>query len=153
MTNKANVYDPELAASLRAKEMREDKVLASRKPAKGALTETSGLDAGDVRGTRIVKPSFNPSVRLKPHIGVIMADAYTVIAEEFRVLRQKVENGEELTPSETRKFVQMADTMAKLAREEREQEKKTDPAQLSDEELVLLAQEAAVALGSGDDEM
>ena len=80
-----------------------------------------------------------------------MADAYTVIAEEFRQLRQKVEMGEELTPSETRKFVQMADTVAKLAREEREQEKKTDPAQLSDEELIILAKEAAEALESGDD--
>ena len=90
-------------------------------------------------------------MRLKPHIGVIMADAYTVIAEEFRVLRQRVENGEELTPSETRKFVHMADTITKLAREEREQEKKTDPTQLSDEDLLLVLDDAVKTLAEGND--
>ena len=151
MSKKAISRKPELCAADRRRAMREDKTEASSQPVKGGLTESSGLDTRDIRGTRIVKPSFNPSVRLKPHIGIIMADAYTVIAEEFRQLRQKVEMGEELTPSETRKFVQMADTVAKLAREEREQEKKTDPAQLSDEELLILAKEAAEALESGDD--
>ena len=134
--------------------MRDDSgTIASNKPVEGSISEASGLDTRDIRGTRIVKPSFNPSVRLKPHIGVIMADAYTVIAEEFRVLRQKVEMGEELTPAETRKFVQMADTMAKLAREEREQEKKSDPAQLSDEDLLILMKDAAEALETDDDDV
>ena len=143
---------PELHAELRAKKFADGPdILASNRPAHGSLTETSGLSLSDVKGKRIVNPQFNPSVRLKPHIGVIMADAYTVIAEEFRVLRQRVENGEELTPSETRKFVQMADTMTKLAREELEQEKKTDPTQLSDEDLLLVLDDAVKTLADGND--
>lgn len=144
---------PEIHAELRAKHFAADpEVLASNRPVAGSLTETSGLSLSDVKGKKkIVNPSFSPSVRLKPHIGVIMADAYTVIAEEFRVLRQRVEMGEELSPSETRKFVQMADTMTKLAREEREQEKKTDPSQMSDEDLLMMLDEAARTLTEGSD--
>lgn len=143
---------PETHAELRARHFAEEPdILASNRPSKGSLTETSGLSLADVKGKKIVNPSFSPSVRLKPHIGVIMADAYTVIAEEFRVLRQRVENGEELSPSETRKFVQMADTMTKLAREEREQEKKTDPSQMSDEDLLMMLDDAARTLTEGND--
>ena len=143
---------PEVHAKLRAKHFSADpEVFASNRPVTGSLTESSGLSIADVKGKRIVNPSFSPSVRLKPHIGVIMADAYTVIAEEFRVLRQRVEMGEELSPSETRKFVQMADTMTKLAREEREQEKKTDPSQMSDEDLLMMMDEAARTLTEGND--
>jgi len=80
----------------------------------------------------------------------MLSDAYTVIAEEFRVLRNRVESGQELSPSEARKFAALADTMAKLAREEREQEKKTDPSQLSDEALLEMLEQAREALGSGD---
>ncbi len=122
---------------------------ASNKPVQGSLMKPSGLGKKSLRGT-IVAPKFTPSVRLKPHIGLILSDAYTVIAEEFRALRTRVEEGRALSPEETRKFVQMADTVAKLAREEREQEKRSDPGELSDEALLEMLEQAKEALGSGD---
>jgi hypothetical protein len=151
MAKKGAKCTPEEHADHRRSSMQAaPEILASNKRLNKTLAETSGLDMSDVRGRRIMRPTITPSVRLKPHIGVIMADAYTVIAVEFRQLREKVECGQELSPSETRKFVQMADTMAKLAREEREQEKKTDPAQMSDEDLIMMMDDAVATLEKGD---
>ena len=65
-------------------------------------------------------------------------------------MRHRVEGGEELSPSEARKFAALADTMAKLAREEREQEKRSDPSERSDEALLEMLEQAREALNSGD---
>ena len=141
---------PERLAKLANDRFKDVEVSASRRPAEGPLTPTSGLSRESIRGTVITTRNFSPSTRMRPHIGVMLSDAYTVIAEEFRVLRDRVENGQELSPSEARKFAALADTMAKLAREEREQEKKTDPSHLSDEALLEMLEQAREALGSGD---
>lgn len=105
----------------------------------------------DVKGAKIVRPKeVTPGVRLKPHIGVMLADAYTIVGEEFRSLRDRAMN-RGLDREEHRQFVQMADAFAKLAREEREQEKRHDPAKYTDEELLVMV-EKAKSLLAGEDE-
>ena len=141
---------PEKLAEIANSSYKESEVYASNRPVEGSITPASGLSKDSIRGTVVHARNFNPSARMRPHIGVMLSDAYTVIAEEFRVMRTRVENGEELSPSEARKFSALADTMTKLAREEREQEKKTDPSQLSDEALLEMLESAREALGSGD---
>ena len=141
---------PERLAKYANDQFKEMDVDASSRPVEGSTMETSGLEKDAVRGTIVTPRNFTPSVRMKPHIGVMLADAYTVIAEEFRLLRDRAEGGRELSPSEARKFTALADTMAKLAREEREQEKRSDPSQLSDEVLLEMLDQAKEALGSGE---
>jgi hypothetical protein len=141
---------PERLAELANDKFQEPETQASQRPVEGSLTPTSGLSKESIRGTVVHASSFSPSARMRPHIGVMLSDAYTVIAEEFRSMRTRVEMGEELSPSEARKFSALADTMTKLAREEREQEKKTDPAALSDDALLEMLESAREALGSGD---
>jgi len=141
---------PERLAELANGKFQEPETDASQRPVEGSLTPTSGLSKESIRGTVVHASNFNPSARMRPHIGVMLSDAYTVIAEEFRTMRTRVEMGEELSPSEARKFSSLADTMTKLAREEREQEKKTDPSQLSDDALLEMLEQAREALGSGD---
>ena len=141
---------PERLAELANGKFEEPETSASQRPFEGSITPTSGLSRDSVRGTVVHASNFNPSTRMRPHIGVMLSDAYTVIAEEFRVMRSRVEMGEELSASEARKFSALADTMTKLAREEREQEKKTDPSQLSDDALLEMLEQAREALGSGD---
>ena len=141
---------PERLAEIANEQFQDPPTMASQRPVEGSIMEPSGLGKAHVRGTIVTSRNFAPSVRMKPHIGVMLADAYTVIAEEFRLLRDRAENGSELSPSEARKFTALADTMAKLAREEREQEKRADPAQLSDDDLLEMLDQAREALGSGD---
>jgi len=142
--------NPETIASITNNKYYDAKVEASNRPSDGPMTEKSKLSKDSVRGTVVHASNFSPSVRMRPHIGVMLSDAYTVIAEEFRTLRHRVESGDELSPSEARKFAALADTMAKLAREEREQEKRSDPSDLSDEALLDMLEQARETLNSGD---
>ena len=50
--------------------------------------------------------------------------------------------GEELTSQEASKFQKVTDSVVKLMREERAQEDRSDPAQLSDAQLLEQAEEA-----------
>lgn len=95
------------------------------------------------------KPEISQGVRLKPHLATMLADAYTVIAETFRISRDKVMSGEMLDSEERAAFVKFTDAFTKLAKEEREQEKRDDPAKLSDTELVALVEKAKKILGDG----
>lgn len=109
--------------------------------------EDDKIEPGDVR-TKIVRPhSMSPTVRLKPHIGVILADAHTIISEELRALRAKVQRGEGLDRHDLKKFTTYADAFAKLAREEREQEKRNDVTDIPDEDLLELMAKATKILG------
>jgi hypothetical protein len=120
-------------------------------PAKNQLNKTnwgdSGLSRKELAGTPTLVKPMNPSVRLRPHISHLLGDTYTIISESLRILREKVESGKALTPTEARQFATYSDTLVKLAREEREQLKHSDPSQLSDDELLTLLDEAKKALG------
>lgn len=105
----------------------------------------SKLDKDSVRG-KVVRPDINPTVRLKPHIGNMMADAYTVAAEQFRMWRERVMNGEPLDSRERSAYVKFVQAFTQLAKEEREQEKREDPAHIGDAELVELVEKARKVL-------
>lgn len=113
--------------------------------------QNSGISKDMVRGEVVRYTGTEPSVRLKPHIGTMLADAYTVISETFRQCRDKVMNGEPLDREERMTFVKFTDAFTKLAKEEREQEKRDDPAKLSDVELVQLVEKARKVLGAGEE--
>lgn len=103
------------------------------------------ITKADFEQRRVVKPS-QPSVRLRPHIGKLLADSYNLIALELDMLYRKAARGEELDKEESRKLQGYVDSIAKLAREEREQEKRNDPAGHSTEELVELLPKVAKVL-------
>jgi len=72
-------------------------------------------------------------------------------------MRQKTGAGDELTGQEASKFQKITDSVVKLMREERAQEDRNDPAQLSDQQLLEQAEEARRYLevlkpDTGDDE-
>jgi len=81
-------------------------------------------------------------VSLRPHIGQLLGDAYHVAAAELAAMRQKTGGGEELTSGEASKFARITDSVVKLMREERAQEDRSDPAQLSDAQLLEQAEAA-----------
>lgn len=97
-------------------------------------------------GHRLVRPPFKPSVRVKPHINTLLGDAYSILQMELERLREKLEGGQELSPAEAAKFTRYSDALAKLAREEREQEAKSDPAQYDMDTLLKKAREAEAIL-------
>lgn len=113
----------------------------------------SGLTKRGLReGVRVITATpYKPSVRVKPHINNLLSDAYHVLAEELRLLREKAESGMELTDRESRKLNKHIESLTRLAREEREQESRNDPSKLADEELLRLAEKARTVLtGEGD---
>lgn len=110
------------------------------------------LDKGDVKGkhegltAEAVRRGVAPLTRLKPHLGRMMAEGYSVIDMELRRLREKAESGKPLTPSETRQLEVYLKGLSQLAREEREQERRNPIEDLADEELVAQAEQALKAL-------
>lgn len=102
-----------------------------------------GLSREDVRdGHRLVRPPFKPSVRIKPHINELLDASYRITQHELQALLEKQRAGQVLTSGEVLKFKNLTDSLTKLAREEREQEAKDDPALLETEELLRRAREA-----------
>ena len=96
-------------------------------------------------------------VSLRPHIGQLLGDAYHVAAAELAAMRAKTGSGEELTAAEAGKFAKVTEAVVKLMKEERAQEQRSDPAQLSDAQLLEQAEEARKYLQvlkpeSGDEE-
>lgn len=109
--------------------------------------KTEPLSLDQVRGERrIVKAPFQINARVRPHISTMLADAYSIVAEELRVMREAAELGEEV---DTKRLGQLTETLTKLAKEEREQEARQDPAKLSDDELRAMALQALELLGGG----
>jgi len=108
----------------------------------------SKLSKNDIKGDVVVAEGIHPTVRLKPHIGIMLHDAYSVIADQFRTWKDQVAEGVQLERSERTAFVRFADAFVKLAKEEREQEKRHDPATLSDTELVDLVEQARRVLSA-----
>jgi len=123
---------------------------AMDKPRRRVITVDSGETAADVytdrerlrpAPTRLQK-ARQYRVSLRPHIGQLLGDAYHVAAAELAAMRQKTGGGEALTSGEASKFARITDSVVKLMREERAQEDRSDPAQLSDAQLLEQAEAA-----------
>jgi len=105
------------------------------------------ITADGVRAGKIVKAPFKPSARVKPHINTLLGDAYNILQRELEGLQaaQEANNGQ-LKNSDALKLKNHIDGLVKLAREEREQEDRNNPASMTDEELLLRAEEARALL-------
>lgn len=91
---------------------------------------------------KVVANEFAPGLVKKPHIDVMLADAYIVINRELSALRAKVIQGETLSESESRKMANLTNQLVKLAAEEREQQKQDRLDEMSDKELLQAAKDA-----------
>lgn len=97
------------------------------------LESPNGIDA------KVIEAKFNPGLVKKPHIDVLLTDAYIVINRELAGLRRKVTDGEPLSESESRKLSNLTASLVKLAAEEREQQKQDRIEDLDDKELLAQA--------------
>lgn len=115
-----------------------------------SLLKPTGFSKDEIQGndhsTELVDRGIAPLTRMRPHIGRLMADAYSIIDSEFRMLREKVEAGEQLNSVEAGKFARYVDSMSKLAKEERMQQQADSMDGKTTEELRELAVEALKAL-------
>ena len=104
-----------------------------------------------VRAGKLVKAPFKPSARVKPHINTLLGDAYNLLQKELEGLqRNQEENNGQLRNSDALRLKNHIDGLVKLAREEREQEDRNDPAQLDDEALLKRAEEAKALILSAE---
>lgn len=90
----------------------------------------------------VTRGTFKPSVRLKPHINELMDSAYHTLQDQLGRLRERSEAGAVLDGKEVRKFAALVDSVAKLARVERENAKAFDPSTLDDKELLEYTEKA-----------
>lgn len=110
----------------------------------------SSIKKDDFKKVTVVSQGkFKANVRLKPHINEILSSAYHVVNDQLRILARRSEAGEELDGAEIRKFNGLVESASRLSREEREQAKAFDPAQLDDDELLLYVKKAEELLGDG----
>ena len=100
------------------------------------------LSDEDVRGRRIiVSKEAQISKRIKPHISSLLAGSYYISGRELERLAQKADNGG-LSRDEIKTYTALTEAVARLAREEREQEKRLNPQDLTNEQLSELAAQA-----------
>lgn len=124
-------------------------------PVSTKLAEGAKLVPSPIRKTHfnLGKPpegvDYEPMVKLKPHIGTMLADSYNIIHKQLRMYWDKLEAGMVLDREEISQFDKLTSALVKLAREEREQDKREDPANLSDAKLLEMVEEAKKALGKG----
>lgn len=97
----------------------------------------------------VVIANYKPKFKARPHIDDLLDDAFQILGNELRRMRQKTDRGESLDAKEASKAVKYAEVATKLMREEREQEKHADPGKLSDEELLQAVKEAEKLLSEG----
>lgn len=96
------------------------------------------------------KVAERPLVRVKPQIQTMLWDAYSILHAEMQHLKHITEAGEALTDKQASRLQKHIDALSKLAREEREQAKLDNPAELSDEELLEAADRARKLLQGED---
>ena len=94
------------------------------------------------------KPRTPVTIKKRPHVGILIGNAHYILFKEIERLVAKVDSGVELSPSESVKFSKYVDSLAKLAREEREQDREDNPSTLTDAELVEAARKI---LGPGSE--
>lgn len=104
----------------------------------------------EVRGRAVVRPKEVPLARVKPHIGQLMASAYIILHGELEQLKSEQAQKGALSPGSTVRLNKNVNSLVALAKEEREQEAKNDPARLSDEELLAKVEDAKKALAASN---
>lgn len=99
-----------------------------------------GLQAKDLESEEgsvvVTKADYKPSKRLRPHLTDVLSEAHHIILSQLRLLREKAEAGETLSPQEITAFAKLTDSLAKMDRTEREREKMADPAKLDTSTLL-----------------
>lgn len=85
---------------------------------------------------------MKPIVIRRPHISRILDDAYTIIENEMQLLMQESTSGKGMDLASAKKFQIIAQQMAALAREEREQGRDDKLDELSDQDLLSQIDEA-----------
>jgi len=109
----------------------------------------NNITRGDVSGRRIVVPKeAKLGPRIKPHISQLLQGSYCVAALELKRLVAKAEL-DGLNSTEMRKFKDLTETVVRLAREEREQEKRFNIADLTEDQFIELSKEAIKFLQEG----
>lgn len=108
----------------------------------------TGLKRSDIEKTQVITRDFSPKLVKRPHIGVMLSDAYSAAAEEFRKLRDKSATEEGLDLNEVKKLTMLGTMLTALAKEEREQVKQDRLEEIGDAELILQAEEALRSIKS-----
>lgn len=89
---------------------------------------------------RVIAPTAG--IVKKPHISMMLEDAYCIVALELRELKAQVAKGLSMDLNTSKKFEILSRQLASLAREEREQNQADSLDKLSDADLLKMAQEA-----------
>ena len=95
---------------------------------------------------RIVLPTkkqqlTSSDVQVVPKAEALMNDSYSIIQTELAYYRDKVQRGSVLSMKEARIVQNYLETLIKLSREQREQERHDDLSDLTDAQLMKLAAE------------
>lgn len=117
----------------------------------GSLTP-SRLRGREGTYTKMVAEGFTPGLVKRPHMDVILQDAYTLTANEIRRLMAKAATDPDgLSLTETKQYALLAQQLVALAKEERAQVEEERFHEKSDKELLRLTLEAQKVLEEGED--
>ena len=105
--------------------MTKSKYIVSRKAGEVGVTKEA------IQQTQVLPRRFN--VRQRPHIQNLLSDAYNVGQTELTRMKQAQAANEPIKVSD---FERLVNSLTKLSREEREQDKEADPT-AHDEEALL----------------
>lgn len=100
------------------------------------------------QGEIVPSPTYTPSEKLTPHLNDVLNQAHHIAMAQLIRLREASET-RILDSDEVGQFAKLADAVAKLDRTSREREKMKDPAGLTLEELLALADKAKEVLSGG----
>lgn len=114
-------------------------------------TPNLGRSALTVKPDVVPRARYKPSTKLTPQLNEVLNEAHNIALNQLIVLRHKSEMGE-LNADEVTQFAKLADAVSKLDRTSREREKMRDPNEMTDAELLELAEKAKEVLGRGKGE-
>lgn len=112
------------------------------------VVEAELLRGDPDKGKRFRKAGGAGSLTRKPHLDALLGSAYVTAWEELARLRDFALE-RQLTNDEIRRYTQLVDSLAKLARTEKESAPAEDLESMDREELMSLAKEAMKALEEG----
>lgn len=99
---------------------------------------------------KLLKVSVKPQIKARPHISAMLAKAYWIVDQSLDIYANKLMAGGRLDAQEVNTFARLSEVLVKMTKEEREEEKRADPKELSDDELLTQAEQAKKALTGGD---
>lgn len=97
----------------------------------------------------LVKHNYKPKASMRPHIAGMLDNAYSILASQLDLLREKVAMGDALNFNDSKKLSLYIDNLVKLAKEERAQEEREGLGEKSDAELLELVEQARSLLERG----